>query len=91
MSKILYIVFYPLRLVCYFLIYLYKFLISPLFPKSCIYYPTCSTYMLLSIKEWGVVKGIYIGSRRILRCTPFHKGGVDLVPINIKGGNKWVF
>lgn len=91
MNKVLYILFYPLRLVCYALIYLYKFLISPLIPKSCIYYPSCSTYMLDAIKEWGIVKGIYLGSRRICRCTPFHKGGVDFVPINIKGGNKWVF
>ncbi len=91
MNKVLYVVFYPVRLICYGLIYLYKIFISPLIPKSCIYYPTCSTYMLECIKEWGIIKGIYLGSRRIARCTPFHKGGVDLVPINIKGGNKWVF
>lgn len=91
MNKVIYIITYPIRLVCYALIYLYKFLISPLLPKSCIYYPTCSTYMLEAIKEWGIIKGIYLGSRRLLRCTPFRKGGVDMVPINIKGGKKWIF
>ena len=91
MNKILYILFYPLRLICYGLIYIYKLFISPLLPKSCKFYPTCSTYTLLAIKEWGIVKGIYLGAKRILRCNPFSKGGLDLVPYNIKGDKKWIF
>lgn len=78
-------------MVCYFLIYFYKLLVSPLLPKTCIYYPTCSTYMLLSIKEFGVIEGIFLGLKRIFRCTPKHHGGIDYVPLNIKGDKKWIF
>ena len=88
---ILKILFFPVRLVCYGIIYFYKFAISPFMPKSCIYYPTCSTYMLLAIKEHGVLKGVWLGTKRIFRCTPVHKGGIDLVPINLKGDKKWIF
>ena len=82
---------YPFKLLSYLVIYLYKFLISPLLPKSCIYTPTCSTYTLQAIQEHGFVKGGLLGAKRIVRCTPFHKGGVDLVPVNIKGDKKWIF
>ena len=89
-NKLWYIVSFPIRMIFYSLIYLYKFLISPLIPHSCIYYPSCSTYMIKSIKEFGVISGTYRGIKRICRCTPFHKGGVDLVPINLKGAKKWI-
>jgi putative membrane protein insertion efficiency factor len=85
------ILFFPITLICYALIYFYKFVISPLLPNTCIYYPTCSTYMLLSIKEHGLIKGVWLGTKRIFRCTPKHKGGLDLVPLNIKGDKKWIF
>ena len=92
MSKLIYIITYPIRLVCYGLIYIYKICISPLLGSSCKFKPSCSTYMLLAIKEWGVIKGIYLGSKRILRCNPWSKShGLDPVPINIKGDNKWIF
>ncbi len=90
MSKVIYIITYPIRMFFYGLIYFYKFLISPLLPKSCIYYPSCSSYALQSMSEHGIVKGIYLSSKRIVRCTPFRKGGVDLVPINLKGAKKWI-
>jgi len=89
-NKLCYIISFPIRMVFYGLIYLYKFLISPLIPQSCIYHPTCSIYMLQSIKEFGVVFGTWRGIKRICRCTPFYKGGVDLVPINLKGAKKWI-
>jgi putative membrane protein insertion efficiency factor len=91
MNKFLFVITYPIRLVCYLLLYIYKFLISPLLPKSCIYYPSCSTYMLLAIKEHGVINGIWLGTKRLFRCTPRHNGGLDLVPTNIKGEHKWIF
>ncbi len=47
--------------------------------------------MLLAIKEHGVIKGIWLGTKRLFRCTPSHNGGLDLVPINIKGEHKWIF
>ena len=90
-SFILKVIEIPFKYLSYLLIYLYKFLISPLLPKSCIYHPTCSTYTLGAIKEHGVLFGAYLGGKRILRCTPFHKGGLDLVPYNIKGDHKWIF
>ncbi len=91
MSKVIYVVFFPITFVAYVLIYFYKLIISPFLPHTCIYYPTCSAYMLLAVKQWGVFKGTWLGLKRLCRCTPKHKGGVDLVPINIKGDKKWIF
>ena len=90
MKKFLDIVFYPIKLIFLGLIYLYKILISPLIPKSCIYIPTCSTYGIIAIKRFGVVKGIFLTVKRILRCNHKAKGGFDPVPDNIKGEIKWV-
>jgi len=48
--------------------------------------------MLQAIKEWGIIKGVYLGVKRIIRCNPFNKKcGLDMVPYNIKGVNKWIF
>ncbi|MDR0614477.1 MAG: membrane protein insertion efficiency factor YidD [Lactobacillales bacterium] len=63
------------------LIRIYQKGISPLFPKRCRYYPTCSQYMLDAIYLYGVAKGIFIGVLRLLRCHPFAKGGIDHVPL----------
>jgi len=84
------IIYIPFKIVLYAGIYFYKFLISPLLPHSCIYTPTCSTYSLEAIKEHGPFKGTILGMLRILRCNPFHKGGHDPVPYNIKGEIKWL-
>lgn len=73
------------------LIYFYKFCISPLLPDTCIYYPSCSTYMLEAIHKFGVVRGIIMGTRRLLRCVPWKKGGFDPVPDNPHGDMKWLF
>lgn len=58
----------------------YQRFISPLFPPSCRYYPSCSSYMIKAIQIHGAVKGILMGISRILRCQPFAKGGLDYVP-----------
>lgn len=58
----------------------YQKAISPLFPPSCRYYPTCSTYMIQAVEKYGVVLGLLMGSARILRCNPFVRGGHDPVP-----------
>lgn len=47
---------------------------------KCKYYPTCSNYAKEAIEIYGSVKGTYLSMKRILRCNPFSKGGVDLVP-----------
>lgn len=58
----------------------YQRFISPLFPPSCRYYPTCSHYTVEAIEKHGAIKGGIMGLARILRCNPFVRGGVDRVP-----------
>ena len=60
----------------------YRLFISPLFPPSCRFQPTCSNYAITAIARFGVVKGSILASKRILRCHPFHPGGYDPVPTN---------
>lgn len=60
----------------------YQRFISPLFPPSCRYYPTCSSYMIQAIQVHGAFKGLLMGMARILRCHPFVRGGIDYVPRN---------
>ena len=62
------------------LIWLYQRTISPMLGDVCRYHPTCSHYGFDAIKVHGAVKGSLLTVRRILRCTPFHAGGLDPVP-----------
>jgi putative membrane protein insertion efficiency factor len=55
----------------------YQLFISPLFPPSCRYYPSCSAYMITAIKTYGPLHGTIKGIARLLRCHPFHPGGYD--------------
>lgn len=73
------------------LVLFYKKCISPFLPSVCIYYPSCSSYMLEAIEKFGVVKGIALGTARLLRCVPWKEGGFDPVPDNPKGDMKWLF
>ena len=90
MKKLISIIFYPLKLLALLLIYIYKILISPLFPKSCKFKPSCSTYGIIAIKRFGVIEGIFLTAKRLVRCRPGTKGGNDYVPDNIKGDIKWI-
>jgi len=63
-----------------FLIRCYQVLISPLLGRHCRFYPSCSTYTYEAIKKHGLLKGIFLGGKRLLKCHPFHPGGVDLIP-----------
>ena len=57
----------------------YQYLISPLFPPSCRFIPTCSNYALQAIDRYGFWRGTFLAIRRILRCHPFCRGGYDPV------------
>ena len=59
------------------LIKIYQRFISPLKPPTCRFVPTCSEYALLAIEKYGVIRGLYVAMRRILRCHPFNSGGYD--------------
>ncbi|WP_124058352.1 membrane protein insertion efficiency factor YidD [Vaginisenegalia massiliensis] len=58
----------------------YQKFISPLFPPSCRYSPTCSAYMIQAVEDFGFFRGFLMGCARILRCHPFVEGGFDPVP-----------
>jgi uncharacterized protein len=72
-------------------VYFYRYAISPLTPASCRHIPTCSEYALQAIKIHGPFKGLWLGTRRILRCHPWGTHGYDPVPpkgkINFKQYN----
>jgi len=65
-------------------IHLYRRLISPLLPPSCRFTPTCSEYALQALHSHGPVKGLYLATRRLLRCHPISwlggSSGFDPVP-----------
>ena len=64
----------------------YKYLLSPLLGNSCRYLPTCSDYSIEALKEFGLIKGIYLSFKRILSCHPikFLGGGEGFDPVNKK-------
>ena len=62
----------------------YQWGISPLLPSSCRFTPTCSHYALEAIEEWGILKGTWLGLKRIFRCHPWGGHGYDPVPKNEK-------
>ncbi|MEN3043996.1 MAG: membrane protein insertion efficiency factor YidD [Candidatus Hydrothermales bacterium] len=62
-----------------FLIILIKVIriFSNFFPPSCRFYPTCSYYAEMSIRDYGVLKGLILSAFRIFRCNPFSRGGIN--------------
>lgn len=62
------------------LIKIYQNYISPLFGPKCRFYPTCSSYTYEAIERFGILRGGYLGIKRILKCHPFNEGGFDPVP-----------
>ena len=62
-----------------FLINIYRYSASSLFPNACRFYPSCSSYALEAIRKKGPVIGSFLTFKRICRCHPFNKGGYDPV------------
>ncbi|TNF46390.1 MAG: membrane protein insertion efficiency factor YidD [Bacteroidetes bacterium] len=62
------------------LVRFYQWFISPIFPASCRYTPTCSHYTIEALQEWGPIKGSYLSVKRILSCNPWGGHGHDPVP-----------
>ncbi|MBN1221983.1 MAG: membrane protein insertion efficiency factor YidD [Candidatus Aminicenantes bacterium] len=62
------------------LIKTYKKWLSPLLGQHCRFFPTCSDYTYDAITKHGLLKGLILGSKRLLKCHPFHPGGIDPVP-----------
>jgi uncharacterized protein len=69
-----------MKAVILFLIRFYQCFISPLKPRTCRFYPTCSAYTHQAVQRFGVGKGLWYGLRRLLRCHPFTNGGYDPLP-----------
>ena len=71
-----------------FIIKIYKRLISPYLGSTCRYLPTCSDYFIESLKEYGIIKGTFMGMKRILTCHPikFLGGGDGYDPVLKKKG-----
>ena len=65
-----------------FLLFLFKVYqsISKYTPPVCRFTPTCSEYMRQAIVKYGVLKGVWLGVKRICKCHPFHPGGYDPLP-----------
>jgi len=62
------------------LIRFYQEAISPFTPSTCRFEPTCSSYFLKALKVHGLIKGSFLGIKRILSCHPWGKNGYDPVP-----------
>jgi len=63
----------------------YSRAISPALPARCRFYPTCSAYAAEAIERHGAARGSWLALRRLVKCAPWHPGGVDLVPATAAG------
>lgn len=69
-----------MKTVLLLLVKFYRNFISPMFPPSCRYVPTCSEYALTALEKYGALRGGWLAVKRICRCHPWHEGGYDPVP-----------
>jgi uncharacterized protein len=63
-----------------FIIKVYQLTLSPLLGPACRFYPSCSEYAYDAINKYGVMRGFFLAVKRLLRCHPFHPGGIDPIP-----------
>jgi putative membrane protein insertion efficiency factor len=66
----------------------YSRAISPALPARCRFYPTCSAYAAEAIARHGAVRGSWLALRRLVKCAPWHPGGVDPVPVPREAGTR---
>ena len=59
---------------------LYKTFLSPLLPPACRFYPSCSSYAIQALEKHGVINGLWLALRRLIRCHPYNPGGTDPIP-----------
>ena len=69
-----------MKIVAIIAVRVYQRVISPLFPPTCRFYPSCSQYSVEAIEKYGLIRGSLKGLSRLVRCHPFHPGGYD--PVN---------
>nr|WP_213035256.1 membrane protein insertion efficiency factor YidD [Candidatus Nitrotoga fabula] len=62
------------------LIGLYQYLLSPIMPPTCRFTPCCSQYAREAIEKHGVLRGVWLGMKRVIRCNPWNPGGYDPAP-----------
>jgi len=68
------------RRIALLLLRFYKRFLSPLLPPMCRFEPTCSVYTMQAVEKYGVLRGVWLGMKRLGRCHPFNPGGWDPVP-----------
>jgi len=69
-----------MRQVLIFMVKIYQRLVSPLLPRACRFYPSCSAYAVQALERHGALRGSWLALKRLARCHPFHPGGLDAVP-----------
>ncbi|MFW6191125.1 MAG: membrane protein insertion efficiency factor YidD [Thiohalospira sp.] len=69
-----------MRTILVLVVRLYRYLVSPLLGPRCRFHPTCSCYAEEAVRRFGAVRGGWLAVRRLVRCHPWHPGGVDPVP-----------
>ncbi len=62
----------------------YRWLISPLLGNCCRFYPSCSQYAMEAIEKHGVGYGCILTIKRLVKCHPYHEGGIDMVPTSTR-------
>ncbi len=62
------------------LIRIYRIMVSPLLGECCRFHPSCSCYAMEALRRHGVFRGAWLTGQRLLRCHPWHPGGIDPVP-----------
>ena len=65
-----------------FAIRIYQVLLAPILGNNCRFHPNCSSYTIEAIDKHGLVAGLWLSTKRITRCNPWHHGGLDPVPAN---------